>query len=80
MKEVAVDSNYEKKCEEEKKKYHGFDKYEAEDFCRSLEDAGKVLSDKKKLAAANVVMNEKKKGFESIEAMKKYAAKGESEE
>lgn len=66
-------SSYEKKCAEERKKYNGFEKYEAEGFSRSLEEAAEVLSDPKKLKAANAVLEVKKRSIKTLEGLKKYA-------
>ena len=71
---IAMDS-YDKRTAEEKKKYHGFDKYEAEGFARSLEEAAVILNDPKKMKAASSFVDAKKKSLATLDQMKKSANK-----
>ena len=66
---IAMDE-YSMKEKDEKKKYHGCSKWEAEDYARSLEGAADVLSDPKRMKAAQVVFDEKKASLKTLDELK----------
>lgn len=64
-----------KKSEKEKKEHGGFDRYEVEEACRTLEKAADILKDKKLLAAASKFHDNKATKVRSMAELKAAASK-----
>lgn len=80
MKAMDSVSSYDKDQAAEKKKYNGFDKYEAENFADSLQRAAEVLADPKKMKAASSFIDAKKDSYKTLEKLKLLANKMGSED
>lgn len=73
-------SSYEKDRAKEKKANGGYDKYEIEEACRSLEKADEVRKDKKLMAACLAYHGKKHARLQSLADIKGYKPKDDAED
>lgn len=66
-------SIYEKEREAERKEHGGFEKYEVEEWARSLEKAAEVINDPKKMAAVTKILDKKEAGIQSVRRIKELS-------